>query len=103
MLKYLFGFLFFVPGFAFANGDDEGMMHDMYNMMGFGGTSMMWFWWISAMFFIVVFVFIIMAVLNASKGTEKEKDSLSIAKERLAEGEITKQEFNDIKKELKKD
>ncbi len=101
MLKKIYISLLFVPSLAFANGNDEGMMHDFYHMMGYEWMGMGWFWWFFILFFVIIVLVFVFSLKYTEKG--KEKDPLSIAKERLAKGEITKKEFEDIKKELKKD
>ena len=52
--------------------------------------------------FWIVVIWMILWIVKRSEGRfqKTEKTPLQIAKERYAKGEITKKEFNDIKKEL---
>ena len=76
----------------------------------------MWFWdgniwWLGALMMIVMIIFwggiialIIWAVMRFTRGTgsntPQRSDPLDIAKERYARGEITKEEFDRIKRDL---
>lgn len=79
-----------------------GQYNDGYNMMnaGFGwGMFMMLFW-------VVIIVLIVVLVIRGIGGTgttssTKNDDALEIAKKRYAKGEITKTEFEQIKKDIK--
>ncbi len=69
-----------------------------YGMMGYGGMFFGLLFWI---------VIIVLAYLLIKSLTEKnknqgvvEKSTLDIAKERYAKGEITKEELEEIKKNL---
>ncbi|MBI2665871.1 SHOCT domain-containing protein [Candidatus Woesearchaeota archaeon] len=57
-------------------------------------------------FWLAVIVFIIWAIWKYSKGsgiaTVLSRDALEIVKERYAKGEISKKEFEEMKKELHK-
>jgi putative membrane protein len=56
------------------------------------------------LFFIILVglaVYLIRTVANHHSGQTVTRDPVDIAKERFAKGEISKEEFNDIKKELK--
>lgn len=64
--------------------------------------------WVGAMFslfFLLVVVVIALYAVRALAGkhntTSQRQEPLDIAKERFAKGEISKDEFSDIKKELK--
>lgn len=62
------------------------------------GVWMMAFWLIV----IVVIVYSVIRLLKNHDSTTSFKiDPIDIAKERYAKGEITKEQFNDLKKELK--
>lgn len=70
------------------------------------GDGMNW-WWGFSWFFMLLFgtgfiVLIIWAVKKLGKGDDSATKSgpLDIAKERYAKGEITKEEFQQIKKDL---
>jgi len=67
---------------------------------GLGGVLMVIFWG-------AIIALIVWAVVKLSKssskdgdGGEPKKDALDIAKERYAKGEISKEEFEQIKKDL---
>ena len=62
------------------------------------GLLMMLFW---AVVFVVVVVLIIRAFSDKPEAAQKGRNPLDIAKERYAKGEIKKQEFEQIKKDLK--
>ncbi len=63
---------------------------------GFGGIIMILFW-------VGLVALIVWVVMKLSKGgeTSSKRDPLDIAKERYAKGEISKEEFEQIKKDLK--
>ena len=69
-----------------------------YGMMGNGGMFFVLLFWI----LIIVVAYLLIKWLveqNKTRGGE-EKSALDIARERDARGEITKEEFEDIKKSL---
>ncbi len=81
-------------------------------MMGqyYGYGGMFGFGWILNIIFWVVIIWLIVAVMrgrtwhNCGPGgchhNNKEDDSMSILKERYAKGEITKEDFERMKKDL---
>ncbi|MHB8103792.1 MAG: SHOCT domain-containing protein [Methanosarcina sp.] len=69
-----------------------------YGMMGYGGMFFGLLFWI----LIIVGAYLLIKWFveqNKTRGGE-EKSALDIAKERYAKGEITKEEFEEIKKRL---
>jgi len=88
--------LFMWPAIAFANANDD-HMGDWGNMMG--GGMFMW---------IVFLVVIVVAVLVITQGTRwtssgraPQETSLDLLKKRYAKGEITREEFERMKEDLK--
>ena len=90
----------FSPNFILANGDDH--------MMNFGCCGFMnswpWFGWIFMVLFwvlvILVFVSLIRWLTGQGKDQIKEKSALDILKKRYVKGEISKEEFEEKKKDL---
>ncbi|HUU56987.1 MAG TPA: SHOCT domain-containing protein [bacterium] len=83
---------------AFAHGDYDGHMGG-WPMMG-GGMWCFIFWVVVA---IAVLILIVLAVRYlTARGTagKAEKSSLEILKERYAKGEISKAEFEEMKRDL---
>ena len=64
-----------------------------YGMMGSGFIFMLLFWGL--------IIWLIITLINASQSNKTEPDSLTILKRRYASGEITKKEFESIKKEIR--
>ena len=60
--------------------------------MGFGFPVMLLFWGL--------FIWLIVTLINASQSNKNGSDSLTILKKRYASGEITKKQFDEIKKEI---
>ncbi|WP_018248669.1 SHOCT domain-containing protein [Orenia marismortui] len=82
------------------------MMHGWgYGMRGFfgGGMLMMGIFWIAIIAIVIYFL------RNSNKSTNRvetyrrdvKEDPLEIAKKRYAKGEISKEEFQEIKEEIK--
>jgi putative membrane protein len=71
------------------------MWHD-----GFGWFSFGWLWMI--LFWGIIIGLIVWAITRFSKrdGSESRNNALDIAKERYAKGEISKEEFDQLKKDL---
>jgi putative membrane protein len=70
-----------------------------YGMMGFGG-------WIILMWLVIIGLIVwgIIALtrrVGSKSGPGEKEDPLEIAKKRYAKGEISKKEFEQIKKDLK--
>jgi len=63
--------------------------------MGFGFIFMILFW--------VAVVWIVVSLINSAQFTQsgkKDEDALTILKKRYASGEITKKQYEEMKKEL---
>ena len=90
-LLFLFG--------SFGNGS-YGMMGSggMLNMMGGG---MMGFGFLFMLLFWGIVIWLGITFINAAQSTESEDDALTILKKRYASGEITKKEFESMKKEVR--
>jgi putative membrane protein len=79
-------------------------------MMNFGfgypmmGWSFGWFGWIFMILWWAVVILAIVFLIRwiAKLGNKKEGKALEILKERLARGEISKQEYEELKKEIEK-
>ncbi len=73
--------------------------HPMMNSDHFGWGILM------AAFWLVVFLIVVLVVMRHMRthhlNSSQKIDPLDIAKERFAKGEITKEEFHEIQKELK--
>ena len=65
-----------------------------YGMMGFGFIFMLLFWGL--------IIWFIVTLINASQSNKNEPDSLTILKRRYASGEITKKQYEEMRKELLK-
>ncbi|MCL5986767.1 MAG: SHOCT domain-containing protein [Actinobacteria bacterium] len=78
-----------------------------YMMGGFGGTSILWMLF-NLIFFILIIAGIVLFIIwivrrtaSSSSSLETKKGSaLEILKERYAKGEISKNEFDEMKKDL---
>ena len=70
---------------------------------GMGGYSMMGFGFIFMLLFFGLIIWLIVTLINASKSDKNDQDSLSILKRRFASGEITKKQYEEMKKELSKE
>src|SRR3989344_1450893 len=67
-----------------------------YGMTGFG----MGFGFIFMLLFWGLIIWLIVTLINASQSNKNWSDSLTILKKRYASGEITKKQFEEMKKEL---
>ena len=81
------------------------MMYGYNNYGGWGAGSMMgWFGGgITMLFFwVLVVIFIVWIVREVSgKNSKSDSNALDILKERYAKGEITKEQFESMKKDIK--
>ena len=69
----------------------------MYQHDYYWGMPMMWFIWLP-IFLIIIFV--IMKMNNKRRNTPSEDSPLDILKKRYAKGEITKEQFEEMKRTL---
>lgn len=67
-----------------------------YGMLGFG----MGFGFIFMLLFWGLIIWLMVTLINASQSNKNEQDSLTILKRRYAYGEITKKQYEEMKKEL---
>lgn len=72
-----------------------GLYNGYYGMGWFGGGIMMIVFW-------ALFIWLIVWVVREAKGTHAPHgtEAMNILKERYAKGEISKEEFNEKKKDL---
>ena len=69
-----------------------------YGMMGFG----MGFGFLFMLLFWVVIIWLVITLINSAQSNKKDdSDAFTILKKRFAKGEITKKEFESMKKELR--
>ena len=68
-----------------------------YGMMGFG----MGFGFIFMLLFWGIIIWLIITLINKNQSNKNEQDSLIIIKKRYASGEISKKQYENMKKELK--
>jgi putative membrane protein len=75
-------------------------MHDGWGWwMIFGGIWMLLFW-IAIIWLVVWGIRSLVRHREPGEGTPEKRDPLDIAKERYAKGQISKEEFEQIKKDL---
>jgi len=69
-----------------------------YGMMGLG----MGFGFLFMLLFLVAIIWLVVTLVNPAQSNEKDNsDPLTILKKRFAKGEITKKQFEEMKKEIK--
>lgn len=68
-----------------------------YGMMGFG----MGFGFLFMLLFWGVLIWLVVTFINAAQLGKKEEDSLNILKKRYASGEISKKQYEEMKKEIR--
>lgn len=69
----------------------------MHQQDYYWGMPMMWFIWIPIF---IIIIFVIMKMNNNRRNTPSEDSSLDILKKRYAKGEITKEQFEEMKRTL---
>ena len=69
-------------------------------MWGFGGWWMIFFWIIIIIGVIFLVKWLVAQTRTDTQATQKEESPLDILKKRYAKGEITKEEFEQKKKDL---
>lgn len=72
-----------------------GMM-DGYGMMS-GGY---WIWWLIFWILVIIGLVLLIKYLWEGSGAKKEESALEILKKKYARGEITKEEFEEKKKDV---
>ena len=94
--------VFMLPVAAFADVEGCGFMWGWNQMMnfGFGGGIFMMF--IFAIVIGLIIYFVITNTKSNRSARESNETSLDIVKERFAKGEITEEEFEKMKKVLKR-
>lgn len=100
-INLLFSFLLslFIPVVAFAHGGGDGggkggNLLNKLNIIGFQYRGTMTL--LIGLLFLVAFIFFIVQQVKV----QKKEPPIEIVKKRYAKGEITKQEFENIKKDL---
>ena len=87
-------------GIALAANGGVAFAHDGDHMGDWGGG-----WWIAMVFMMVIFwaaiiALVVWGVRSFAVPREERKTALDIARERLANGEISEEEFERIKRQL---
>ncbi len=73
----------------------------MWHNMGFGGMMWYgWFFWIIILGAIVYLIVRLTSQSSRSSGNQQGETALDILKKRYARGEISKEEFESMKKDL---
>ncbi len=93
----LFTIAFAIPGAAYACDGDYSHWWGGGHMMSFGNKGI--FFWLILIILIGVIIYLVVQNRN-SKLKEQKEPPLEILKKRYAKGEITKEEFKSIKKDL---
>ena len=68
-----------------------------YGMMGFG----MGFGFLFMLLFLGALIWLVITLINVSQSGKKDEDPSIILKKRYASGEISKKQYEEMKKELK--
>lgn len=77
----------------------------LFGSFGMGGYGMMGFGMGFGLLFMLLFwgalIWLVVMIVNAAQSGKKEEDPSNILKKRYASGEITKKQYEEMKKELK--
>ncbi|MEK6943686.1 MAG: SHOCT domain-containing protein [Nanoarchaeota archaeon] len=77
----------------------------LFGSSGMGGYGMMGFGMGFGFLFMILFwgavVWLVISLINTAQSSKKDDGALAILKKRYASGEITKKQYEEIKKELK--
>ncbi len=74
----------------------------LFGSFGMGGYGIMGFGFIFMLLIWGVLIWLVIALINAAQSSKKEADDPStILKKRYASGEISKKQYEEMKKELK--
>lgn len=99
--------LFVFPILVSAHADNDSYGHHMDMMGSFFGGGMGFFGWFFMIIFwvamIAIVVFLIKAIADGGKSggsSNRQEDVLEILKKRYAKGEISKEEFKKMKKDI---
>ncbi len=87
-----------LTGVAYCHGNDDWHMGG-WPMMG-GGMWCLVFWIVVAIIVVLLIVLAVRYLTARGPAGKAEKSSLEILKERYAKGEISKAEFEEMKKDL---
>ena len=96
---FFLGAILFFPAGAFADAADRGCWYGWGHMMGpgFGGMFM-------CLLFLIAIILIVYVLVRVSKtgglGSLPHETPLYVLKKRYAKGEITKDQFDEMKKDL---
>ena len=96
---FFLGAILFFPAGAFADVRDGGCWYGWGHMMGpgFGGMIM----WILFLIAIILIVYVLVRVSKTGGlGSSPHETPLDVIKKRYAKGEITKDQFDEMKKDL---
>jgi putative membrane protein len=91
--------LLLLGGSAFGHGNGDDWHMGGWPMMG-GGMWCLLFWVVVAIVVVLLIVFVVRYLTAKKPAGKAEKSSVEILKERYARGEISKAEFEEMKRDL---